>query len=518
MAGQASTFFIMNTSNLTIVAGCFIALLCSACQGEKKMNKSLKIRHSVIAGSWYTANKSALTRELEGYLAKAKNISENRRVEAIIVPHAGYAYSGRCAAWSYKQLEGKKIKRIFILAPSHYVAFRGVSIADVDAYETPLGLVPLDKKTVLDLQKSPLIGNVPQAHTREHSLEIQLPFLQSVLSNFTIVPMIVGDINLTDAEAIGKLIAEKTGPDDLIVGSGDFTHYGASFGYMPFKSNVAESITTLDMGFLDLILAKNTSGIFDYVEKTGITCCGRWAFAILIAALPEHATGEKLYYYKSGDMENDYRHSVSYVAAEFYSHIKIEKKASSESNKDMPPLTKEEKTTLLKIARDTLTMHVEGKGKPDLSKYNLTPRLKEKAGAFVTLHEKGQLRGCIGYIEGIAPLAETVRENACNASTEDPRFPPVQPSELKDIDIEVSVMSPLRKIASPDEVIAGKHGVILKKGWHQGVFLPQVATEQGWDRETFLKHLGLKAGLDMDAYKNGELYVFTAEVFGEKDR
>jgi len=511
----------MNISNLTIAAGCFFVLLCAACQGEKKtMNKQLKIRPSAIAGSWYTANKSALSQELDGYLAQAKNISKNRKVNALIVPHAGYAYSGRCAAHSYKQLDGKKIKRVFILAPSHYAAFKGASIADVDAYETPLGLVTLDKKVVSELQKSPLVGSLSQAHTREHSLEIQLPFLQTVISNFEIVPLVIGDVSPEDAIAIGKLIAKNVGPDDLIVASGDFTHYGAAFGFMPFKSNISESITKLDTGLLDLILAKNTHGIFDYVRKTGVTCCGRWAFAILTASLPENAIGEKLCYYKSGDMENDYQHSVSYAAAEFYTTdeekrdvVKNEKQQIAD---DESPLTESEKKTLLKIARDTLNMHVENKGKPKLEKYNLTQRLKEKAGAFVTLHKNGQLRGCIGYIQGIAPLAETVRENACNASTEDPRFPRVAPSELKDIDIEVSVMSPLRKIDSPEKVVAGKHGVVLKKGWNQGVFLPQVATEQGWDRETFLKHLGLKAGLNTDAYKDAELLVFTAEVFGEK--
>jgi len=480
------------------------------------MKKQAKIRHSAIAGSWYSANPATLTRELKGYLSQAENVSADKNVNAIIVPHAGYFYSGKCAAWSYKQLEGKKINRVFILAPSHYAAFHGISIADVDAYETPLGLVYLDEKIVSNLQKDSLIGYVSSAHVREHSLEIQLPFLQTVLSDFKIVPMIVGDISPDDAKHLGKLIAQNLGENDLIVASGDFTHYGAGFGYTPFKSNVAESITQLDMGFLDLILAKNTDEIFDYAKKTSITCCGRWAFAILTAALPDDAVGKKLCYYKSGDMENNYEHSVSYVAAEFYTEIA--KKKSEEKNEDYDKLTENEKQTLLKIARDTLTMHVEGKGKPDLKNYNLTPRLKENAGAFVTLHERGQLRGCIGYIQGIAPLAETVRENACNAATKDPRFPPVQPSELKDIDIEISVMSPLRKIDSPEEVIAGKHGVILKKGWHQGVFLPQVATEQGWDRETFLKHLGLKAGLDMNAYKDAELYVFTAEVFGEKEK
>ncbi len=497
----------MKNFELLIITGMCALIFCAACNGGKKMKT--KIRKSAIAGSWYTANPAALTRELNSYLAQAENISSDRKVDAIIVPHAGYFYSGRCAAASYKQLEGKKIKRVFLLAPSHYAAFNGISIPDVDAYETPLGLVNLDKKTVADLRKNALVGNVPSAHVREHSLEIQLPFLQSVLSDFTIVPMIVGNISPADAETLGKLIKNHVGNTDLIVASGDFTHYGAAFGYTPFSSNVAEKITELDKGFLDIILAKKTEEIFDYVRKTGITCCGRWAFAILTAALPENSKGEELCYYKSGDMENNYEHSVSYVAAEFYSNLKKKKEEPA-------GLTEDEKKTLLKIARDTLNSHVQGKGKPSLENYKLTPRLKEKAGAFVTLHKHGQLRGCIGYIQGVAPLAETVRENACNASTEDPRFPPVQPAELKDIDIEVSVMSPLKRIDSPEEVVAGKHGVILKKGWNQGVFLPQVATEQGWDRETFLRHLGLKAGLDMDAYKAAELYVFTAEVFGEK--
>jgi len=507
----------MNILKSIIMAGCFCFMQSPFCQGEKTMDNSLKIRRSAIAGSWYTADKTALSKEIKSYLSQAKNISENRNVKAIIVPHAGYAYSGKCAAWSYKQLEGKKFKRVFILAPSHYVAFIGVSIADVDAYETPLGLVKLDKRTILELKKDLLIGSVPQAHFREHSLEIQLPFLQSVLSDFKIVPMIVGNITLSNAETVGRLIAENIGPDDLIVASGDFTHYGAAFDYMPFKSNISENITKLDLDFFKLILDKDTRGVFEYVGRTDITCCGKWVFATLTAALPKNAVGEKLCYYKSGDIENDYRHSVSYVAAEFYTPLKDKEKIVKKENNESSNLTEKEKETLLKIARDTLTLHVKGKEKPDLKKYILTPRLKEKAGAFVTLHKKGQLRGCIGYIEGIAPLAETVRENACNASTEDPRFPPVHPSELKDIDIEVSVMSPLRKINSPEEVVAGKHGVILKKGWHQGVFLPQVATEQGWDRETFLQHLGLKAGLDTNAYKDAELYVFTAEVFGEKN-
>ncbi len=494
-----------------------------SCEGGKTMNSSLKIRKSAIAGSWYPGESSSLKKLISKYLDEApkQKVPKNKSVCALIVPHAGYAYSGKCAAYSFKQLQDiRKIKRVFVLAPSHRAWFTGASITSADAYETPLGLAEIDKELVKKLRKNPLVTEVPNAHIDEHSLEIQIPFLQVVLKDFKLVPIVIGDVNYEQAKALGKLIAENIGPNDIIVASGDFTHFGAAFNYTPFSSNIAERLTELDLGLADIILKKDVKGIFDYKNKTGITCCGVKVFAVLAAALPKTAVGEQLLYYKSGDMDKSYEHSVSYVSAVFYENINKDQKKIMKEEKQIEPeetvLTKEEKQTLLKIARDTLTSHVTGKGKPDLKNYVLTDRLKEKTGAFVTLHKNGQLRGCIGYIQGVAPLAETVRENACNASTEDPRFPKVQPSELEDIDIEVSVMSPLRKISSPDEVVAGKHGVILKKGYNQGVFLPQVATEQGWNRETFLKQLGLKAGLDTDAYKTAELLVFTAEVFGEK--
>jgi len=494
------------------------------------MNTSLKIRRSAIAGSWYPGEKSSLKKLINSYLDEApkQKVLKNKTVCALIVPHAGYAYSGKCAAYSFKQLEGEKVDRVFVLAPSHRAWFTGASITSADAYETPLGLARIDKELVEKLRESPLVSEVSQAHIDEHALEIELPFLQVVLEDFKLVPMVFSDVNYEQAKELGKLIADNAGPNDIIVASGDFTHFGAAFNYTPFTSNVAENLTELDLGLADIILKKDVKGIFDYKNKTGITCCGIKVFSVLAAALPETAIGEQLLYYKSGDYDNSYAHSVSYVSAVFYKNVaeiydfeKNEKKEKDlkeekKSESDESVLTEDEKQTLLKIARDTLTSHVNRKGKLDLTKYNLTDRLKEKAGAFVTLHKNGQLRGCIGYIQGIAPLAETVRENACNASTEDPRFPPVQPSELDDIDLEISVMSPLRKIDSPDEVVAGKHGVILKEGYNQGVFLPQVATEQDWDRETFLKHLGLKAGLDTNAYKTAELQVFTAEVFGKK--
>lgn len=519
---------------------CVCLLFCATTTiGGEKMNTKC-IRKSVIAGSWYPDNPAELRSVITGYLGKAEKKTTAQHLYAVFAPHAGYAYSGACAAWSFKQLEGRDIERVFLLAPSHTAQYPGISIPEVDAYETPLGFVPLDTKTCDELRKDPLITSVPQAHTREHSLEIELPFLQVVCKDFTLVPLVVSAIDAADARELGLVLSRHIGPKDIIVASGDFTHYGRAFGYVPFTDDIQANLKKLDRGLIKEIKKKDVKGIFAYERKTGITCCGIRAFAIAVAALPDDATPELLEYYTSGEKEGNFSHSVSYASIAFSGeagfHGKGKTEATNKTEKiektDMKidetkkedkiisddTLTKEEKNTLLKIARDTVTQFVTKGTKPDLSEYNLTPRLKENAGAFVTLHENGQLRGCIGFIEGVAPLAETVQENACNAATRDPRFPPVTPKELSKIDIEISVMTPLKEIDSPEEVVAGKHGIVLKSGFHQGVFLPQVATEQGWDRKTFLEHLGYKAGLNKDAYKTATLLTFTAEVFGEKDK
>jgi len=518
---------------LVAVLACSTAILCL---GDAPM-KPMTIRQPAVAGSWYPADKSALAREINGYLQQAARTLTGVTIRALIAPHAGYAYAGRCAAESFKQLEGQSVARVFLLGPSHHIAFEGIATLNVDAFETPLGLVPLDR-TVLDaLRKNPLVRDLPAAHAREHALELELPFLQTMLKEFTLVPLIVGQLTPSQAAELGALLKQHVGPRDVVVVSTDFTHYGAAFDFAPFRDDVKNRLSALDQGAFDRILAKDTKGIFTYAAQTGITWDGVMPTVLMLAALPPAAHGTLLRYYKSGDADNEYTHSVSYAALAFYDAVAAPP-APSLPLSTSPPLplsttpslntaapavaatnetglTEAERQTLLTLARATLTRHVQNKGVPDLAAYSLTPRLKEKAGAFVTLHEHGELRGCIGYIEGIKPLAETVRENACNAATEDPRFPPVRPAELGTIKIEISVMSPLRKVAAPTDVIAGVHGVVLKKGRYQGVFLPQVATEQGWDRETFLRQLGRKAGLDLDAYQSAELFVFTAEVFGE---
>ncbi len=180
-------------------------------------------------------------------------------------------------------------------------------------------------------------------------------------------------------------------------------------------------------------------------------------------------------------------------------------------------LSKEEKSSLIELVRDTIRARLNEQPLPHFNP--ATERLSQNSGAFVTLHKKGALRGCIGYVEAIKPLYQSVQDMALAAAFQDPRFPPLTENELDDIDIEISVMSPIRRIDGVDEIKVGTHGIIIKRGFYQGLLLPQVATEQGWDRDTFLQHSCYKAGLDGDCWKkpDTEIYVFSAEVFSKKE-
>ncbi len=180
-------------------------------------------------------------------------------------------------------------------------------------------------------------------------------------------------------------------------------------------------------------------------------------------------------------------------------------------------LNREEKIYLLKLARETIETQLKYHRNPETKP--ISPKVQEKFGVFVTLHKFGELRGCIGYVEGIKPLYQAVMDMAKAAAFEDPRFPPVELSEVPDLDIEISVLSPLKKIESIDEIVIGKHGLIMQRGFHRGLLLPQVATEWNWNREEFLRQTCLKAGLPPDAWKDPEteIYIFSAEIFSEKE-
>jgi AmmeMemoRadiSam system protein B/AmmeMemoRadiSam system protein A len=478
-------------------------------------------REPVHAGRFYPAEAGVLSRSLDEMLAQVR-VDGNVTPRAIIVPHAGYQFSGLAAAHAYKILQQSKsgmINRVILLATSHYSYLRGVALGE-HPYQTPLGVYPVDTRAIAVLKEMdfPWVEN-KIALTREHSDEAQIPFLQKVLPQAQLVPIIVGDLDGPGMESTAKAIAAIVDDHTVIVTSSDFTHYGVNFDYAPeFHKDTRTGIYELDQGAIDCIARRSSAAFAGYIGQTGATICGANPITLLLKIFElNHWPGRVrlLTYYTSGDLTGDWKHSVSYAA------IALGALQEVVPVMDQKYLDPGEERTLLQLARFVLESFI-GRGITDfpdskLSDFHLTPALKQKLGVFVTLKKHGDLRGCIGNIVGIRPLYQGVVENTQNAAAHDPRFNQVAPDELEKIEIEISVMSPLEPVRSLDEIQVGRDGLVLKKGFHSGVFLPQVPVEWNWDKTTYLEQLGLKAGLAREAYKDPqtELLRFSAQVFGE---
>ncbi len=484
-------------------------------EGRFKMGQT---RKPAVAGQFYPGDPVTLTRQLSDFFKKAKKEPIPGKIMGLIAPHAGYVYSGQVAAYAFKFLEGLSFETVVVISPSHIVYFQGASIYNGGAFETPLGTIPVD---------TTLAGKIADANERvflstrghgfmgmrgEHAIEVELPFLQVVLGKFKLVPIVIGDQDWATCEALAEaLIKALKGKSALIVASSDLSHYH------PYDEAVK-----LDNIVIDHVNGFDQEGLFTDLSA-GIceACGGSPIVATMLAAKGLGADKAKvLKYANSGDVTGDKSAVVGYMAAVMYSSQakpEGEKKSQKEKVGDKVGLSEKDKETLMHIARTTIEYKVKGKEPPEFEVDS--PILKEKRGAFVTIHKHGRLRGCIGYIEAIKPLWITIQDMAEAAALNDPRFPPVSPEELPFLDVEISVLTPLKRIKDINEIEIGKHGVVLKSGYHQGVFLPQVATEQGWDRITFLNEICFKAGThDKNCWKDkdAEIYIFSAEVFEEK--
>ncbi len=474
------------------------------------------VREPAVAGRFYPDSKAELSKKINKYLDKALIEGLPGKPVAIISPHAGYQYSGAVAAYGYKAIKDHGYKRVIVLAPSHYSRYRGASILDVEAYKTPLGLVRLNQGICNNLiNNPPFIGTFKNAHKREHSLETQLPFLQTVLGDdFELIPVLISRLNNEEFDFIADKLKPIIDENTLIVASSDFTHYGYGYDYVPFRKDVEANLRRLDYGAFERILALDFNGFYQYKRATGITACGFMPIALLMKLLPSDAQGKILQYDTSGSILGNFDSSVSYASIVF-----TRDNEPPDIIGDNNGLTSDEKLTLLQTARKTLEYCVKEGKRPDLNsgEYALSHTLKEKRGVFVTLNKNGNLRGCIGHIQPREQLFKAVVDNTINSSMNDGRFRPVSEDELSDIEIDISVLSPIKKISGAEKFIIGKHGIIIHLEGMRAVFLPQVATEQGWDREETLAHLCNKAGLPSYAWKDDEMefFVFTAEVFHE---
>ncbi len=469
-----------------------------------------QIRESVIAGSWYPGEPEELREVVQKYLQQAVAPDLKGQIVALIAPHAGYVYSGQVAAYAYKLLEHQKFETVVIIAPSHRAYFSGVSVYDRGGFRTPLGVVPLDAELIRALkERDRRIRYVAEAHAREHSLEIQLPFLQVVMPGFKLVPLIMGDQGLASCQWLAEAVADTIGKKSvLVVASTDLSHFHP---YQEAKK--------LDQVVLDQVNAFDAQGLSENLQSGKCEACGGGPVvtALLVARKLGANKSQVLRYANSGDVTGDRSGVVGYMAAAVSANPK--KKGDAQGDQGQRKvgvdlgLTPEEKKALLELARKTIEAKCCGDRAPEPAAQS--PAFNELRGAFVTLHKQGNLRGCIGQIQARQPLVRTVAEMAVAAAFEDPRFPPLRREELRDIDIEISVLTPLRRITDVGEIQVGTHGIYLRRGAYSGLLLPQVATEWGWDRNTFLEHTCEKAHLPRDAWKDkkAEIYIFSADVF-----
>ncbi|MEK7408908.1 MAG: AmmeMemoRadiSam system protein B [Acidobacteriota bacterium] len=467
-----------------------------------------KVRRPAVAGAFYPAEAKQLSKTVDGLLARAQAPAIKEPLVALISPHAGYLYSGGVAAHGYALLKGSKPERVVVISPSHYERFSFSAVYDGDAYATPLGTIPVDKAFAARLATGPLVqlssrGHAPAGSQGEHALEVQLPFLQRVLGQFKLVPVVMGQQDYDTSRALGLLLAKLIqGPDTLIVASSDLSHFHPYDDAVKLDRKTLRTIQEWD----HLSLARN-------LEGGALEACGGGPIvAAMIAAERLGATEARLIKYaNSGDVTGDKSGVVGYGA------LALIKAAKPRGPGDGAfSLGQRERETLLALARKTVETAVRQRKLYD----GATPvfdSLAAERGAFVTLKRKGQLRGCIGYPSPVKPLFLTVRDVAAMAAVRDERFPPVTAAELGELEYEISVLAPLRRVLDVNEIQTGRDGLVVRKGAREGLLLPHVATEQSWDRMTFLQQTCLKAGLPPSAWQDPDtdIFSFTALVFGD---
>jgi AmmeMemoRadiSam system protein B/AmmeMemoRadiSam system protein A len=485
---------------------------------EEPVKLTKSVLRSSLAGSWYPADTSTLTRQIKGFFEEAE-VEPINNVIALILPHAGYRYSGRTAAYGLKTTS-KQYKRVIVIGPSHLVPMEQVlSVPRLTHYETPLGQTPLDVEFIDKLLKYSVFQNVPQVHEYEHSVQIEVPLLQYAQKDFKLVPIVAGDCSFETITKAGAILKTLVDEETLIVASSDFVHYGSNYGYVPFTKNIPEQIKHLDIGAYEYIAKLDSKGFLEYKKSTGATICGYVPIAILLSMLDKSVEAKLVKYTTSGELTGDYTNSVSYLSVAFSG--KWGNSSAIEPEASICELNEEDKEQLLALARESLVYFLQKRRIPEASELNVTvsDAMKCQRAAFVTLKKNSWLRGCIGDIFPRQPLYKSVISNAINAGVRDRRFPPVTEAECSGITFEISALTPPAPIASPDEIRIGVDGVVLSKNGYGAVFLPQVAPEQGWDINQTLTQLSRKAGLPADAWKEGASFlVFQADVFGENEK
>jgi hypothetical protein len=497
--------------SLTFLISIILVLGSANCkkQGESSAEAGEYHRSPAVAGQFYPSDRQKLEEMVQRFLDNAKEAEiPYGKLQAIVVPHAGLIYSGQVAAYAYSVLRRKPIETVIMVGPSHYVRLPGASVYAKGEFATPLGNVPIDSELAQAIMKQDpdLFSFNPQDQAQEHSLEVQLPFLQVVLPNVAIVPIMMGQQDSATVRRVAEALTKVLKVSDkrvLLLASSDWSHY-----------HPKEEARRLDEEGINTVTMLNPAKLLYKLRNKKTEACGGGPVAAVLMTAMKLGTdwARVLKYGDSGDVSGDVSAVVGYAAIAIGTTKQIDLPANVEEPKSR--FSNKERRRLLEIARSSIESFLRNGEEPTFEVSE--PKLTELGAPFVTLEKKGRLRGCIGYITPEKPLYETVSECAIMAATQDPRFPPLSPDELQQIQIEISVLSPLKKVDSIDEIVVGLHGLSLEKDGRRGLLLPQVATEWKWNRREFLENVCRKSGLPIDAWKEGaQIYIFTAEVFGE---
>ena len=464
-------------------------------------------REPVFAGRFYPDDPAELNAMLEALERKARKtkitVPAGQNLKAIILPHAGYIYSGWTAAHAVHVLDGAQFKKVIVLAPDHRIGFRNGMISAVDAYRTPLGDIRLHADAAKLREGSDLFGASRLSDNSEHSLEVLLPFLQHFLQEFEMVPVVLGP---SDAPAVAETLAPHLNPDTLLAVSSDLSHF------LPYEKAMAKDRQTLER-----ILKLDA----DALARMPDCACGREPIRVLLELAQRFQWRPHLLHYSnSGDTAGDKRRVVGYAAIAFFDTL-----SSKVVENSATLLTPSEGRILVRLARATLedAFQTTGVSHKGLNAQLSAACFDRQRGTFVTLKKKGQLRGCIGSLVTDQPLRHTVARNTYQAAFRDPRFQPVQADELDELSISVSVLTtpaPLDYTGADDlleRLVPQRDGVIIRHGSHQATFLPQV-WEQLPQPDAFLGALCRKAGLPADAWYRDKLTIYTyrAQYFDEK--
>jgi AmmeMemoRadiSam system protein B/AmmeMemoRadiSam system protein A len=457
-----------------------------------------------VSANWYPAEPEGLRQALDRAFARRQSAQPQRKkLLALVAPHAALSYSGSVAASAYQRLDHPD--NIILLGFSHRRANGGIVAPDVDAYTTPLGRINVNRRAIAEMG----IRTLPEGRICDHSIENQLPFVQRAAPGAAVIPLFVGRLSEDELEAAGRKLAARLAQGDVLVASTDLTHYGANYGYEPFPndSELPERLRTRATEIMERVGSLEVASLDRYLADTRENVCGWAALRLLMTTLRnwnEAVYPVQVDYLASGALTRDYSVSVGYGAMAFYP-------ASAFT------IGPEDRQKLLGSARRTLDEYLAtGKKRPrPVPGPERSTAVEQRSGVFVTIRKNGRMRGCIGTLVPARPLWDGVADRTLAAAT-DSRFPPLTAAE-EPLSVEVSVLTPLKRLADWRQFRLGQGGLIVLEG-RSGTILPQIAEEQRWTRpEQFLSNLSVKAGLDARAYRDPRavLYVYEAQVFSE---